>query len=72
MSRQRVAYVSPLPPQGSGIADYSAELLPRLAAHLDLVVTEPESEGLHREGFVDPRGEIDRGHDDAGGLRSTA
>lgn len=28
----RVAYVSPLPPQGSGIADYSAELLPRLAA----------------------------------------
>jgi glycosyltransferase involved in cell wall biosynthesis len=30
----RVAYFSPLPPQRSGIADYSAELLPALAAHL--------------------------------------
>ena len=28
----RVAYVSPLPPERSGIADYSAELLPQLAA----------------------------------------
>ena len=32
----RVAYFSPLPPMRSGIADYSAELLPALAAHLDL------------------------------------
>jgi glycosyltransferase involved in cell wall biosynthesis len=32
----RVAYFSPLPPSRSGIADYSAELLPALAAHLDL------------------------------------
>ena len=32
----RVAYASPLPPQQTGIADYSAELLPHLAAHLDL------------------------------------
>ena len=36
--RPRVAYVSPLPPLGSGIADYSAELLPHLARHLDLQV----------------------------------
>jgi glycosyltransferase involved in cell wall biosynthesis len=35
-ARPRVAYVSPLPPQTSGIADYSAELLPALAEHLDL------------------------------------
>jgi glycosyltransferase involved in cell wall biosynthesis len=32
----RLAYFSPLPPQRSGIADYSAELLPRLAEHLEL------------------------------------
>ncbi len=32
----RIAYVSPLPPQGSGIADYSAELLPRLAAQPEI------------------------------------
>ncbi len=41
----RVAYVSPLPPLGSGIADYSAELLPHLARHLDLeVFGEPGSD----------------------------
>jgi glycosyltransferase involved in cell wall biosynthesis len=32
----RVAYASPLPPQQTGIADYSAELLPHLAEHLEL------------------------------------
>jgi glycosyltransferase involved in cell wall biosynthesis len=32
----RLAYFSPLPPQRSGIADYSAELLPFLAAHLEV------------------------------------
>lgn len=35
-ARPRVATVSPLPPQRSGIADYAAELLPPLAAHVDL------------------------------------
>jgi len=34
--RPKLAYVSPLPPQRSGIADYSAELLPELAKHYDL------------------------------------
>lgn len=29
----RIAYASPLPPQRTGIADYSAELLPHLARH---------------------------------------
>jgi glycosyltransferase involved in cell wall biosynthesis len=32
----RLAYFSPLPPQRSGIADYSAELLPALAQHLEV------------------------------------
>jgi glycosyltransferase involved in cell wall biosynthesis len=38
----RLAYYSPLPPMRSGIADYSAELLPHLAAHceIELVVDE--------------------------------
>ncbi len=32
----RLAYFSPLPPSRSGIADYSAELLPALAEHLEV------------------------------------
>jgi glycosyltransferase involved in cell wall biosynthesis len=38
----RIAYYSPLPPMRSGIADYSAELLPELAAHaeIELIVDE--------------------------------
>ncbi len=40
----RVAYFSPLPPARSGIAGYSAELLPHLAGLIDvsLFATEPE------------------------------
>lgn len=37
-TRPRVAYLSPLPPERSGIADYSRELLPYLAHHVDLVL----------------------------------
>ncbi len=40
--RPRLAYVSPLPPAASGIADYSAELLPALAAHYDITVVNAE------------------------------
>jgi glycosyltransferase involved in cell wall biosynthesis len=38
----RIAFYSPLPPQKSGIADYSAELLPHLAEHceIELIVDE--------------------------------
>lgn len=36
--RPKLAYVSPLPPERSGIADYSAELLPALIAHYDIEV----------------------------------
>jgi glycosyltransferase involved in cell wall biosynthesis len=35
-SRPRLAYVSPLPPERSGIAAYSAELLPALAEFYDI------------------------------------
>lgn len=37
----RVAYYSPLPPSRSGIADYSALLLPALRERLQVVVAEP-------------------------------
>lgn len=36
--RPRLAYVSPLPAERSGISDYSAELLPELARHYDIEV----------------------------------
>lgn len=36
--RPKLAYVSPLPPERTGIADYSAELLPALYAHYDIDV----------------------------------
>lgn len=38
----RLAFVSPLPPERTGIADYSAELLPALAVHyeIELVVVQ--------------------------------
>jgi glycosyltransferase involved in cell wall biosynthesis len=37
----RVAYFSPLPPSRSGVADYSALLLPALREHVDVVLAEP-------------------------------
>jgi glycosyltransferase involved in cell wall biosynthesis len=37
----KVAYYSPLPPSRSGIADYSALLLPALAERVDVVVARP-------------------------------
>ena len=37
----KVAYYSPLPPSRSGIADYSALLLPALRERLEVVVAEP-------------------------------
>jgi len=42
--RPRIAWVSPLPPTPSGIADYSAELLARMPAGLNIVlVISPEA-----------------------------
>ena len=41
--RPRLAYISPLPPQRSGIAEYSAELLPQLSRYYDIdVVTQAD------------------------------
>jgi glycosyltransferase involved in cell wall biosynthesis len=42
--RPLLAYVSPLQPAQSGIADYSAELLPVLAAHYDIEVIVEQTE----------------------------
>ena len=39
----RVAYYSPLPPQRSGIADYSALLLPALERRVDIAVARPRN-----------------------------
>lgn len=44
VARPKLAYVSPLPPDRSGISDYSAELLPELARHYDIDVVSPESD----------------------------
>ena len=43
-AKPRLAYISPLPPEKSGIADYSAELLPQLARHyeVEVVIAQPE------------------------------
>ncbi|MDP3898995.1 MAG: hypothetical protein Q8Q62_20175, partial [Mesorhizobium sp.] len=53
-SRPRLAFVSPLPPERSGISFYSAELLPALASHyeIDLVVDQRRvAPGAWRDGM---------------------
>jgi glycosyltransferase involved in cell wall biosynthesis len=42
--RPKLAYVSPLPPERSGIADHSAELLPELARFYDIDVIVSQSD----------------------------
>jgi glycosyltransferase involved in cell wall biosynthesis len=49
----KVAYYSPLPPSRSGVADYSALLLPALEQRLDVVVARPGR--LHRDPDADVR-----------------
>ncbi|HEU4374448.1 MAG TPA: glycosyltransferase, partial [Telluria sp.] len=44
--RPRLAFVSPLPPERSGIADYSAALLPELAKYYDIDVVLAQAEAL--------------------------
>jgi glycosyltransferase involved in cell wall biosynthesis len=48
----RVAYYSPLPPERSGIADYSALLLPALAQRIDVDVVRRGSRGRRRRADV--------------------
>jgi glycosyltransferase involved in cell wall biosynthesis len=38
VGRKRLAFVSPMPPERTGIADYAAELLPALSRHYDIDV----------------------------------
>lgn len=56
-SKPRLAFVSPLPPERTGIADYSAELLPALAAHYDieLVVAQEQVDEQLVKQFGTPR-----------------
>ena len=43
MRRPKLAYVSPLPPEKSGISDYSAELLPELSRFYEIeIITDQE------------------------------
>lgn len=44
--RPKLAYVSPMPPARSGIADYSAELLPELSKYYDIDVVIDQVEPL--------------------------
>lgn len=37
-ARPRLAFVSPLPPERTGIADYAAQLLPALMSHFDIIL----------------------------------
>jgi len=50
--RPRIAYFSPLPPSRSGIADYSAELLPHLAELVDLTVFTPDPATITLPGLI--------------------
>ena len=45
----RVAYYSPLPPSRSGIADYSALLIPELAKRVQLTVARPRRRVAHAD-----------------------
>lgn len=47
-AKKRLAYVSPLPPERSGISDYSSELLPALATHyqIDVIVDQTNIDDL--------------------------
>lgn len=43
IKRLKMAFLSPLPPDRSGIADYSAELLPELARYYDIELIVPDN-----------------------------
>lgn len=43
-ARPRLAYVSPLPPVPSGIADYSVDIVPGLAEHFDITLVVAQAE----------------------------
>jgi glycosyltransferase involved in cell wall biosynthesis len=49
ITRPRLAFISPLPPERSGISDYSAQLLPALALHyqIDIIATQDNISGSY-------------------------
>jgi glycosyltransferase involved in cell wall biosynthesis len=49
----KVAYYSPLPPERSGVADYSALLLPELERRLDVVVVRRGARRWRRRSVID-------------------
>ena len=53
-TRPRLAYVSPLPPERSGIADYSAALAPELARYYDVELVVDQA-AAHDDGDTRPR-----------------
>lgn len=57
--RLKIAFFSPVPPARSGIADYSAELLPRLAELVDLTVFVDDPAAAELPGLtIRPSGEF--------------
>jgi glycosyltransferase involved in cell wall biosynthesis len=56
VSRARLAYVSPMPPERSGISDYSVELLPALSCHYDITVVTPEWRNVRAGPGIEVRG----------------
>jgi protein subunit release factor B len=71
---QRLDFVSPLPPVRSGIADYSLDLLPHLAALADVRLIHLPGQPVAPAGgggVAAGRGRGGRGGPEAGGCRST-
>ena len=59
-ARPRLAFVSPLPPERTGIADYAVQLLPALARHFDIeLVLRQERTDLPAELAALPRRGVD-------------
>ncbi|MBP1206775.1 glycosyltransferase involved in cell wall biosynthesis [Duganella sp. 1411] len=58
-ARPRLAFVSPLPPERTGIADYAVQLLPALARHFDIeLVLRQEQLALPAELAALPRRDV--------------
>ena len=49
VARPKLAYLSPMPPERSGISDYSYELLPKLSQYYNIDVIVPEDTKFYHE-----------------------
>lgn len=52
-SRPKLAYISPLPPEQSGISNYSAELLPELSKYYEIEVIILQVKGVQDSWIID-------------------